>query len=142
MPHLLGDGRWWDASTAIYGDGKGRAVHVLPTAEKVPSLRMTKVVLPTVHRDHDATSNRESNLAAFVQRCPTMHDGLSTNGGACARRFGLGRLRNCSAGHTQARMPIRFHLIDYIRPVKPRLHRAEFNNLLTIHGYGPLTLKD
>ena len=73
VPHL-GDEHWWDASTGTWRDGQGRAVRVLPTAEEVSSVRMTKVVLAVAHRDHDTTNNADANLAAFCQRCHMNHD--------------------------------------------------------------------
>ena len=73
VPHL-GDGRWWDASTGIWRNGEGRALRMLPTAEEVAGVRMTKVVLATAHRDHDTNNNADANLAAFCQRCHMLHD--------------------------------------------------------------------
>ncbi|GJE45691.1 hypothetical protein [Methylobacterium soli] len=73
VPHL-GDGRWWDAETGTWRDGEGRALRVLPTAEEVASVRMTRVVLATAHRDHDTANNANANLAAFCQRCHILHD--------------------------------------------------------------------
>lgn len=73
VPHL-GDGRWWDAETGTWRNGKGRALRTLPTAEEVASVRMTRVVLATAHRDHDTTNNADANLAAFCQRCHMLHD--------------------------------------------------------------------
>ncbi|WP_132251531.1 hypothetical protein [Methylobacterium segetis] len=70
----LGDGRWWDAATGVWRDGRGKALRSLPTAEEIAAVRMTKVVLATAHRDHDPSNNAASNLAAFCQRCHLLHD--------------------------------------------------------------------
>ena len=73
VPHL-GDGRWWDAATGAWRDGKGKTLRTLPSPEEVARVRMTKVVLATAHRDHDTGNNRDTNLAAFCQRCHMLHD--------------------------------------------------------------------
>src|ERR1700712_5814076 len=74
VPHL-GDGRCWDVETGAWRDGEGRALRLLPTAEEVAVVRMTRVVLATAHRDHDTTNNLDANLAAFCQRCHMLlHD--------------------------------------------------------------------
>ncbi|KAB1076494.1 hypothetical protein [Methylobacterium soli] len=73
VPHL-GDGRWWDAEKGTWRDGRGRTLRVLPTAEEVAGVRMTRVVLATADRDHDTSNNADANLAAFCQRCHMLHD--------------------------------------------------------------------
>jgi hypothetical protein len=73
VPHL-GDVRRWDAETGTWRNGQGQALRVLPTAEEVACVRMTRVVLATAHRDHDTTNNADANLAAFCQRCHMLHD--------------------------------------------------------------------
>lgn len=86
VPHL-GDGRWWDAETMIWRDGKGRRVRGLAPPDELageqpvlgsfagkPRITTTRVVLATAHRDHDPTNNRSRNLAALCQRCHMIHD--------------------------------------------------------------------
>ena len=70
----LGDGRWWDAAIGAWRDGEGRAVATQPTLEELASIRVTRVVLATAHRDHDTSNNAGANLAAFCQRCHMLHD--------------------------------------------------------------------
>ncbi|MCJ2008078.1 hypothetical protein [Methylobacterium sp. J-092] len=71
----LGDGRWWDASIGAWRDGRGRNVAKLPTLDDLTgSLRTTRVVLATAHRDHDTANNADANLVAFCQRCHVHHD--------------------------------------------------------------------
>jgi hypothetical protein len=75
-PHLkvvrhLGDGRWWDADLQSWRDGNGRRVEVISAA--MPECRSTKVVLVTVHLDHDPLNNRPQNRAALCQRCHMLH---------------------------------------------------------------------
>ena len=70
----LGDGRWWDAATGTWRSGAGQVLRAGPTIEDLTSLRLTKVVLATAHRDHDTSHNKDANLAAFCQRCHMLHD--------------------------------------------------------------------
>ena len=71
----LGDGRCWDADAAAWRDGRGRRVRVRPGAVDVlGTVRWTRVVLATAHRDHDTANNADANLAAFCQRCHIIHD--------------------------------------------------------------------
>ena len=81
-PHLqdvqhLGDGRWWDGEAERWRDGRGRLVRrVLPAPEKMVAgtVKVTRVVLATAHRNHDTADNSGVNLAAFCQRCHMLHD--------------------------------------------------------------------
>ncbi|GJD41364.1 hypothetical protein [Methylobacterium bullatum] len=73
--HHLGDGRWWDADTGTWRDGRGKALVVLPELDElIGRLRTTRVVLATAHRNHDTSNNADQNLAAFCQRCHMIHD--------------------------------------------------------------------
>ena len=55
--------------------GRGRLLQRrIPKAEQLASLKATRVVLATAHRDHDPTNNRPRNLVAFCQRCHLFHD--------------------------------------------------------------------
>jgi hypothetical protein len=38
------------------------------------SVRFTRVVLATAHRNHDTSDNSDANLAALCQRCHMLHD--------------------------------------------------------------------
>jgi hypothetical protein len=70
----LGDGRWWDAEAASWRDGAGQ-IMCLPVGDDVlGAVRTTRVVLATAHRNHDTADNRDTNLAAFCQRCHMLHD--------------------------------------------------------------------
>ena len=71
----LGDGRWWDAQVGSWRDGKGQAVCLAVGEDDVlRSVRTTRVVLATGHRNHDAADNRDVNLIAVCQRCHMNHD--------------------------------------------------------------------
>ena len=71
----LGDGRWWDAEVGAWRDGRGKSLAEMPAIEDLTgSLRTTRVVLATAHRDHDTGNNAAANLAAFCQRCHVNHD--------------------------------------------------------------------
>ena len=75
-PHLaqiwhLGDGRWWDVTSATWRDYRGRGVRAFPSLDQ---LRRTRVVLACAHLNHDPTSNSPRNLAALCQRCHLAHD--------------------------------------------------------------------
>lgn len=72
--YCLGDGRWWDAMVGAWRDGQGRTLRTLPTIEDLGTIRSTRVVLATAHRDHDTANNVDANLAAFCQRCHMNHD--------------------------------------------------------------------
>ena len=75
MVYHLGDGRWWDAESGTWRDGRGKSLRVLPHLEELMGgLRTTRVVLATAHRDHDTANNAEANLAAWCQRCHLDHD--------------------------------------------------------------------
>lgn len=37
-------------------------------------VKVTRVVLATAHRNHDAADNTNANLAALCQRCHMLHD--------------------------------------------------------------------
>ena len=80
-PHMrdvlhLGDGRWWDTDAGRWRDGQGRLLRRCRPPEKLPAdtVRVTRVVLATAHRDHDTSNNADANLAAFCQRCHMLHD--------------------------------------------------------------------
>lgn len=71
----LGDGRWWDGEAATWRSGWGKPIRLVSGAEDVlGSIRTTRVVLATAHRDHDPGNNVSANLAAFCQRCHMLHD--------------------------------------------------------------------
>jgi hypothetical protein len=71
----LGDGRWWDAESGRWRDGKGQLLKAQPAAiEITAAVRRTKVYLATAHRNHDTSVNRPGNLAAWCQRCHILHD--------------------------------------------------------------------
>lgn len=71
----LGDGRWWDAGGASWRDGRGRPIRLAPGVDDLlGSVRTTRVVLATAHRDHDTANNASRNLAAWCQRCHMIHD--------------------------------------------------------------------
>ena len=83
----LGEGTWWDASAAIWRDGRGRKVRYLPTPgalisrqpgltgiEPPSPLLTTRVVLASAHLNHDPTENGPRNLKALCQRCHLLHD--------------------------------------------------------------------
>jgi hypothetical protein len=71
----LPDGRWWDGMEGTWRTGRGRLLQRrTPKAEQLVSLKATRVVLATAHRDHDPTNNRPRNLVAFCQRCHLGHD--------------------------------------------------------------------
>lgn len=75
--HHLGDGRWWDIEAGRWRDGTGRLVRrMLPAPEKMASgtVKVTRVVLATAHRNHDTADNTGTNLAALCQRCHMLHD--------------------------------------------------------------------
>lgn len=71
----LGDGRWYDDQAGTWRDGKGRAIRLRPAAlPLLASIRSTRVVLATAHRNHDTSVNDARNLAAWCQRCHIIHD--------------------------------------------------------------------
>ena len=70
----LGDGRWWDAGEGWWRDGRGRRVRVKIDADVLGSVRRTRVVLATAHRNHNTADNTATNLVAFCQRCHMVHD--------------------------------------------------------------------
>lgn len=71
----LGDGRWWDEEAASWRDGAGRIVCLAVGADELlTTVRTTRVVLATAHRNHDTADNAPANLAAWCQRCHMLHD--------------------------------------------------------------------
>nr|WP_137830248.1 hypothetical protein [Methylobacterium sp. L1A1] len=71
----LADGRWWDDEAATWRDGFGRIVCTAVGADDVlATVRTTRVVLATAHRNHDTADNASANLAAWCQRCHMIHD--------------------------------------------------------------------
>ena len=71
----LGDGRWWDEDRRSWRNGSGKPVRRLPSPQSlVLSIRPTRVVLATAHRDHDPTNNKGANLVALCQRCHMLND--------------------------------------------------------------------
>lgn len=74
MVYHLGDGRWWDAETASWRDGRGRRIRITGTTDVLGRIRTTRVILAAAHRDHDTANNVAANLAAFCQRCHMIHD--------------------------------------------------------------------
>jgi hypothetical protein len=70
----LGDGRWWDAQAASWRDGGGRSIDPVVSVNVLATIRATRVVLATAHRNHDTADNTNANLAAFCQRCHMIHD--------------------------------------------------------------------
>ena len=71
----LADGRWWDARAASWRDGTGRIVCTEAGIDDVlATVRTTRVVLATAHRNHDTADNHPANLAAWCQRCHMIHD--------------------------------------------------------------------
>ena len=70
----LGDGRWWDPERGLWRDGQGRVLRRVDADNLLALVTTTRVVLATVHRDHDPTNNRARNLVAFCQRCHMLHD--------------------------------------------------------------------
>lgn len=71
----LADGRWWDAEAASWRDGAGRIVCTAVGIDDVlATIRTTRVVLATAHRNHDTADNAPANLAAWCQRCHMIHD--------------------------------------------------------------------
>jgi hypothetical protein len=73
LPHL-GAGRWWDAEAGRWRDGWGRWIRVRSDTNILGRARRTHVALAAAHRDHDTANNADANLAAFCQRCHTIHD--------------------------------------------------------------------
>ena len=69
----LPDGRWWDEAAERWRSGRGRLLQ-RPKPEHLESLKVTRVVLATAHRDHDPTNNKPRNLAALCQRCHLAQD--------------------------------------------------------------------
>ncbi|TXN21037.1 MULTISPECIES: hypothetical protein [Methylobacterium] len=73
--YCLDDGRWWDAEAASWRNGAGRIVCIaIGDDDVLNSVRTTRVVLATAHRDHDTGNNADRNLAAWCQRCHLAHD--------------------------------------------------------------------
>ena len=71
----LGDGRWWDAQAGSWRDGAGQVVCLAVDIDDVlRSVRTTRVVLATGHRNHDTADNSDANLMAVCQRCHMIHD--------------------------------------------------------------------
>lgn len=83
----LGDGRWWDAESEMWRDGRGRRIRELPPPDilearqpgledlgSLSQLPVTRVVLASCHLDHDPSNNKPRNLAALCQRCHMLHD--------------------------------------------------------------------
>lgn len=70
----LGDGRWFDAETECWRDGRGRAVAFVDFSAYGDQLRQTRIVLATAHLDHNPANNRPGNLKALCQRCHLQHD--------------------------------------------------------------------
>ncbi|GJD82334.1 hypothetical protein [Methylobacterium haplocladii] len=73
--YCLDDGRWWDAEANSWRDGRGRIICLaIGTDDVLGTVRTTRVVLATAHRDHDTANNADRNLAAWCQRCHMIHD--------------------------------------------------------------------
>ncbi|MFG5120482.1 hypothetical protein [Methylorubrum sp. POS3] len=71
----LGDGRWWDEDASSWRDGAGGIVcHAIGADDVLATVRTTRVVLATAHRNHDTADNTPANLAAWCQRCHMLHD--------------------------------------------------------------------
>lgn len=71
----LGDGRWYDAEAGTWRNGKGKPISLRPTAlPLLLTIRSTRVVLATAHRNHDTADNASANLAAWCQRCHILND--------------------------------------------------------------------
>jgi hypothetical protein len=70
----LGDGRWWDAETLKWRDGRGRILPHVALIDEGVVIRTTKVFLATAHLDHDPTNNHPKNLKALCQRCHLIND--------------------------------------------------------------------
>ncbi|MFG5121758.1 hypothetical protein [Methylorubrum sp. POS3] len=71
----LADGRWWDDEAETWRDGSGRIVCTAVGDDDVlATVRTTRVVLATAHRNHDTADNAPANLAAWCQRCHMLHD--------------------------------------------------------------------
>ena len=73
----FGDGRWWDAETSTWRNGRGRALTRLAPLDALPvsvGLYAMRVVLATAHLDHDPANNRRRNLRALCRRCHMLHD--------------------------------------------------------------------
>lgn len=71
----MGDGRWWDETSQVWRDGRGRPLkNVKAPALIVTALKSTLVFLATAHLDSDAGHNHPRNLKALCQRCHIIHD--------------------------------------------------------------------
>jgi hypothetical protein len=70
----LGDGRWWDAESEAWRDGKGRRLRLGVKTISFAEIRSTRVYLAAAHLDHDPANNRPRNLRALCQRCHMLHD--------------------------------------------------------------------
>jgi hypothetical protein len=73
VPHL-GDGRWWDAESEAWRDGKGRRLRLAVKTISFADIRSTRVYLAAAHLDHNPANNRPRNLKALCQRCHMLHD--------------------------------------------------------------------
>ena len=69
----LSGGRWFDAGTTQWRDGRGAAC-AAPWGADLEALRGTRVVLAVAHLDHDPGNNDMSNLKCLCQRCHVIHD--------------------------------------------------------------------
>lgn len=70
----LRDGTWYDDESAIWRNGRGRALRRPPRLAVLAGARLTLPILATCHRDHDTSLNGDRDLAAWCQRCHMLHD--------------------------------------------------------------------
>ena len=63
-------GRWWDASTGCWRDGRGHTLQSLPSFEDLGRLRPTRVVLATAHRDHDTGKQHRQEPRRLLPAVP------------------------------------------------------------------------
>ena len=69
----LPDGRWFDALSGTWRDGRNRPARWPDLVEAV-ALRTTRAVLAAAHLNHDPRDSRLRNLRALCQRCHLLHD--------------------------------------------------------------------
>jgi hypothetical protein len=69
----LPDGRWFDATSHTWRNGRGRPAR-WPDLVETAQIRHTRVVLAAAHLDHDPRNNRLRNLKSLCQRCHMIHD--------------------------------------------------------------------
>ena len=69
----LPDGRWFDAASRTWRNGRGRPARWPDLVETVQT-RQTRVVLAAAHLDHNPSNNRRRNLRSLCQRCHMIHD--------------------------------------------------------------------